>query len=60
MSTGNRRPAEQKRPALCRAAAQLIVLWLATTAGLGVVFLVYAAATDEPLRIHPTAHRRST
>ncbi|WP_156545745.1 hypothetical protein [Cupriavidus sp. D384] len=49
----------RQRPALRRAIAQLIVLWLATTAGLGVVFLVYAAATDEPVRAHPTSYRRS-
>lgn len=59
MSSNNPTAGVRRRPSLRRAIAQLIVLWLATTAGLGVVFLVYAAATDEPVRVHPTSYRRS-
>lgn len=59
MSLRNEKPLMQQRLTLRRAVLQLIVLWLATTAGLAVVFLVYAAATDELARVQPIASSRS-
>jgi hypothetical protein len=50
----------KRRPTLARAIGQLICLWLVSTAALAALFCVYAAATDEPVLVHPTSFRKTT